>query len=92
MSKIRQHARGQDCTLRLPGICSRDPAETVLCHLGGAGAGIKRHDYDGLYACAQCHAVMDGRLMLKDRDPDMLRRIYRAKHETNGLQIEAGLL
>ena len=41
--KLRDSARGQDCTLRLPGICNFDSATTVLAHLpcGQKGMGMK---------------------------------------------------
>ncbi len=31
--KVRDSARGQDCTVRIPGTCNFDPATTVLAHL-----------------------------------------------------------
>jgi hypothetical protein len=58
--KLKDFARGQDCTLLLPGICSRDAEKTVLCHIrlpGQSGTGQKPPDYLGIHACAECHRV-----------------------------------
>ena len=29
----RKEARGRDCQIRIPGVCSGDPSTVVLCHL-----------------------------------------------------------
>lgn len=57
--KLRAFAKGQDCTLILPGICNRDPETTVHCHVrafGMAGVGMKTHDFFGYHGCSACHA------------------------------------
>ena len=59
----RQSARGQPCQLRLPG-CDGGGETTVLSHLrmfGWAGVGQKPADYKAVYACHNCHALIDGR-------------------------------
>lgn len=61
MSKIRKSARGQDCQVRIPGICNHNPETVILAHLGGAGLAIKAHDIHGAYACSACHDAIDGR-------------------------------
>ena len=56
---LRAFAKGQDCTLILPGICNRDTATTVHCHIrafGNAGVAMKPHDFFGFHACSACHA------------------------------------
>jgi hypothetical protein len=61
---IRQDARGRDCTLQIPGVCSHDPARTVGCHLrlfGFGGMGVKPDDLLIIDACDRCHAVLDSR-------------------------------
>ena len=92
MVDLRRFAKDQPCTLRLEGVCANDPAQTVLCHLGGAGMAIKRDDYDGLHACAPCHAVMDMRMKLKDTSIDLRRRVFRARYDTQTRLVEAGHL
>jgi Protein of unknown function (DUF1364) len=62
---IRKSARGEECTIRLPGICDGGGETTVLCHsnklVDGKGMGIKASDLRAAYGCASCHAVLDGR-------------------------------
>jgi hypothetical protein len=57
--------RGEECTLRIPGVCNRDPATTVLCHSNrladGKGMGLKAPDSAACFACHACHDVLDGR-------------------------------
>lgn len=66
MTKIRESARGQDCTVRLPGICTFDPEKTIWSHArwgrAGRGKGIKAIDLAGSYACTACDAAYDGQL------------------------------
>lgn len=64
MSKIRESARGEDCLVRIPGVCNRNPETTVLAHYrlaGYCGTGIKPPDYMGAYACSACHDEIDER-------------------------------
>ena len=62
---IRDAARGQECTVRLPGVCNFDPETTVLAHIpaqaGISGVGIKPVDLSGAFMCSACHDVIDGR-------------------------------
>lgn len=63
MSKVTKSANQEYCTVRLPGVCSHDPATTVFAHIAGVrlghGVGIKTKL--GAYACNKCHDVADGR-------------------------------
>ena len=63
-SKIRQSARGEDCTINIAGVCAGDSETVVLCHFPseGKGMGIKSHDLSAGYGCARCHDAVDGRL------------------------------
>ena len=59
----RKSARDKPCTLRLPG-CNCDPTTTVLCHIrrfGWGGMSVKPHDFLALYACSNCHDILDSR-------------------------------
>jgi len=64
MSAIRKSARGEVCQVRYPGICTHDPAHTILSHYrgsaGGKGLSIKSADACSAYACTSCDAVYDG--------------------------------
>ena len=63
-TKIRQSARGEDCTINLEGVCNYDPDTVVWCHSNqsahGKGMGLKANDEHGAYGCCNCHAVYDG--------------------------------
>lgn len=65
MTPIRKAARGQDCTLRIPGACNWNPETTVLCHSNeladGKGMGLKAPDTAAAFGCSACHDVLDGR-------------------------------
>ncbi len=66
--KILESARGEQCTVQLNGICNHDPETVVFAHLGGAGMGLKQHDYNGCYCCASCHDEVDRRTRLLDAE------------------------
>lgn len=65
MSAITQSARNEDCTVRLMGVCNRNPETTVWAHdnepEGGKARGKKLIcvDHIGAYACSDCHMVYD---------------------------------
>lgn len=80
---IRDSAKGEDCTVRIPGVCNSDPATVVWSHYpenaAGKGMGTKSLDAAGCYACATCHDVVDGR---KPRPAGMTRaEVLLAWHE-----------
>ena len=62
---IRDSARGEECTVRLIGVCNHDPETTVWSHYprndAGKGMGTKSLDLAGCYCCSACHDVVDGR-------------------------------
>lgn len=65
MSKLRDAARGQDCQVRIPGICNFRAETTVLAHYrlaGVCGTAIKPMDLIGAWACSDCHDALDGRI------------------------------
>ena len=63
MSKITESARGEDCQVRIIGICKGDPDYTIWSHArhgaAGKGKGIKSLDIAGAYACTACDAAYD---------------------------------
>lgn len=63
MSKLRDAAQGQPCQIRIPGICSFNPEQTVLAHFRmDCGTGMKPLDLCGSWACHSCHQVVDGQV------------------------------
>lgn len=89
MTALRRAARGQECTLRLPG-CLGGTDTVVLAHIrrfGMGGMGIKPPDWCAVFACAHCHAIQES------RDPEAPcgdDDILRALIETISLQVRAG--
>ncbi|TDQ63616.1 uncharacterized protein DUF1364 [Maritalea mobilis] len=62
--KYTDAARGQPCTLQIPGICNGDWSTTVAAHIRDEfkGTGNKASDISILDACHSCHAKFDGQL------------------------------
>ena len=58
--KIRESARGEDCSLRVSRNC-QDGETVVFAHLNSnyRGTGIKSPDLFGVYACYYCHFQLD---------------------------------
>lgn len=59
-TKLTKAARGQECQIRIPGVCNGDASTTVLCHLNGGGTGRKSNDLHAAWGCSDCHAWVDG--------------------------------
>lgn len=61
--KIREAARGQDCTFNIAYVCNYDNTTTVLAHLPDEshGMGQKADDISAAFACHECHQVVDSR-------------------------------
>jgi len=95
MTKIRESARGQECQIRVPGICNGDPATTVLCHLSGGGMGRRRNDLAAAYGCYECHNCVDGRDHQSSDPITILERklyFYEAVIRTHEILLEKGLI
>jgi len=62
--RIRDSARGEECTVRIVGACTHDPKHTIWSHAplqaAGKGKSIKAVDLAGAYCCTACDAVIDG--------------------------------
>ena len=88
--KIRDSARGENCTLMLDG-CLHSTETVVLCHAPGTGmkgTGMKCPDIFAFYGCMHCHSVVDGRTSGEWTYKD----IVRAMAETQMKFIEKGLM
>jgi len=88
--QLRASARGQDCTLRIPGVCSFNPEQTVLAHLpcGHKGVGMKSPDLMAVFACAHCHTFIDSHRFSELS----AKHILQALAETQMYWIDKGLL
>ena len=95
MSKIRKSARGQQCQIRLAGICNHNSETVVLAHYrmaGTCGMGMKPSDIQAAYACSRCHDASDGRLKT-DLSPDEIQTAFaEGVMRTQQILIKQGLL
>jgi hypothetical protein len=87
---IRDSARGEDCTLRIPGACNFDPATTVLAHVpcGMGGMGMKVPDLFAVHACSGCHDALDGRTGIEAEGWEVVRALA----ETQMRLFEKGII
>jgi len=98
MSKIRESARNEECTIRIPGTCNFDSSTTVLMHANGSaagkGLGMKSPDILRAYGCSACHAVVDRMVPLpKHLTRDDVRLMFYEGHARTVLRlIEKGLI
>lgn len=84
MVDLLKAARGQMCTVRIPGYCNHDPETSVLAHYrlaGTCGTAIKPHDMQAAIACSSCHdfnrrAGKNQRLHQRRITPDACRRCF----------------
>lgn len=95
MSKIRESAKGQNCTVRLVGICNRNPETVVLAHYrmaGTCGIAMKPNDIQAAYACSRCHDAVDGRLKTDLSHEELQAAFAEGVMRTQQLLIKQGLL
>lgn len=65
MANLRKEAKGRECQVRIPGICTGENETVVLAHYTSSwlrGMGSKPHDIYGAYCCVACHNAIDGRV------------------------------
>ncbi len=72
--RLLESARGQHCTLRIPGVCNGNPETTVAAHsnqlVHGKGMGLKAHDCFAAWACSSCHTEIDQGSKLSRQEKD----------------------
>ena len=89
--KLRDSAKGQACTLQIPGICNHNNETTVLAHVscGDKGMATKPSDLSACFACSCCHDAIDGRVPGYDVGEQL---VFRAILKTQHKWVEMGLL
>lgn len=92
MSKIRKSAKGEECQVRLAGICNFNPETTIFAHIGGGGMGAKMLDIFGSYCCSDCHDVIDGRVKAEISRNEVMLDFYGGVFRTQLILIDKGLL
>ena len=89
---MRRLARGRECQIRIPHVCTGDNDTVVLCHLGGGGMGTKRDDVLAAYGCSACHDVVDGRTHT-DYPRELLKLwMHEAVVRTQQILLDEGVL
>jgi hypothetical protein len=71
MSKITESARGQECQIRLPGVCNFNVETTVAAHYrmsGLCGTAKKPDDIFTAWSCSACHDEVDRRTRTIDNE------------------------
>ena len=92
MSKITDSAMGEECSVRICGICNFDNSTTIFAHLNGAGVALKAHDSQGAYCCSNCHAVLDGHQYSEYSQQELLLMHYEGILRTQLILFKKGLL
>jgi len=92
--KIRDAARGQDCTFNIAYVCNYDNSTTVLAHLPDEshGMGQKADDISAAFACSACHDVIDGRRNVQMSETEKNWYIHRAMVRMWRKLIEMGVI
>jgi len=91
-TKLRQSAKGQQCQIRIPGVCRHETETVCLCHINGAGWAMKSLDIHGAYGCARCHAVVDGKYKTKLERHLIKLWFLEAVIRTQKIMVEEGLI
>lgn len=92
-TKITKSAKGEDCSVRLPTVCSFDNDKTILAHLGTSFSAPNRaNDFFAAYCCADCHDVIDNRVKSKFTSEEILIATSDAMMETQLKLIAKGLV
>lgn len=93
-AKYLAGSRGQNCTLRIPGVCNNIAETTVPAHIRDRhkATGTKASDISVANACSNCHAKFDGQLGEPLSNEDWLFYALRGLQETLEQRHEAGLL
>lgn len=96
-TKIRASAKGQDCTLLVPGVCRYERETVVWCHSNcacdGKGAGLKARDEEGCYGCFWCHAYYDGGYVALGHTREQAQRYFNvARQKSQAILNGKGLI
>ena len=86
-------ARGQDCQVRIDGVCNGNAETVVAAHsnqyIHGKGGALKAHDIFVAWACSDCHAELDQGRMNYDQKAHYWQRGF---ERTLLAAVEQGIL
>lgn len=89
--KLRDSAKGQECTMRIGNVCNHNSETTVLCHFPSIDKGManKSPDYWAGFGCSDCHKYLDdNRLSAFDKQLIITNSLF----QTWKVWIEMGLI
>lgn len=98
---LRKLAKGRECQIRIPGVCSGNKNTVVLCHLNnkrlfGVGTGQKVPDIFGAWGCGACHDVVDHRKIIHTEQDwtlgEILQMFYEGVFRTQNILLKEGIL
>ncbi|MGZ8220021.1 MAG: nuclease domain-containing protein [Methylobacter sp.] len=94
MSRLRKAAEGQECQIRIPGVCSGIDEQSVLCHMNGAGLALKEDDTEAAIGCFNCHQAVDGKPVSKHpyTADEILLMFYQGCRRTRDMFRRKGLI
>ena len=94
MNKLRESARGEECTFQIFPHCNQNNETVVLCHISceDKGMGIKSPDWWSGYGCSDCHDIIDHRRITNLPESAIIQAIMRGVYRTHKRLIEKGLM
>lgn len=86
--KMRDSARGEECTLQIAGVCNGNAETVVLCHFPDEshGIGTKADDISAGYGCSACHDAIDRRSISTLTPTSVERQFYMRRSQTRTLR------
>lgn len=90
--KLRDSAKGQKCSVRIPSVCNFDETTTVLAHTRCGGMGTKSDDTAAAFCCSSCHDALDGRVSVPFTRLEIDFMHLSGIIETQHIWIDAGLI
>jgi hypothetical protein len=89
-NKIRQAARGEQCTLQILGCCNGRTETVVFVHFPDEshGMGLKATDLSGAFACSGCHDAVDRRTRSQELEDSRDWCLRRAQTRTLARLVE----
>lgn len=88
MANLRKLARGQECQVRIEGVCNFNPETTVLAHLrmaGITGTGMKANDLLGAWCCSACHTATES-------NPELRKEFLEGMARTQNELVKMGII
>lgn len=92
--KLRDAAKGKQCTVQLMGVCTFNPETVVLAHLPSEthGMAYKSDDIFAVDCCSACHDAIDGRTPYSFEPGVKEMTLLQALHRTLMRRVCEGLI